>query len=87
VAPARAASWTAKLPTPPVAPTMSTVSPPARSTASMPLTAVMAASGAAPAVATSTLAGLRAIELFSETVTSSAQLPSRTVGSACRRNP
>ena len=47
----------------------------------------MAASGAAPAVARSTLAGARATELSSGRTISSAQLPSCTVGLACGTYP
>ena len=57
VAPACAASWTAKLPTPPLAPTISTRSPGCGSIASTHASAVTPASGAAPAVARSTPCG------------------------------
>ena len=57
MAPARAASWTARLPTPPVAPTTSSTSPSERSSASTAVMAVMPASGAAPAIARSTPVG------------------------------
>jgi len=53
----------------------------------MAVSAVMAASGAAPAVAASTFAGLWAMEMSSETVMYSAQLPWCTVGLACSRKP
>lgn len=46
----------------------------------MALIAVMAVSGAAAAVASSTLSGLRAIDTFSGTTMSSVQVPACTVG-------
>src|SRR3954469_16176252 len=60
VAPARAASWTAKLPTPPAAPTIRIVSPFESASASTAASAAMPASGATPATARSSEAGFGA---------------------------
>src|SRR5215210_8846013 len=79
VAPALAASWTAKEPTPPFAPTIRTVSPSETPSASRALMAVIAASGAAPALVVSTPSGLR-VAIDSGAATSSAQVPLCTAG-------
>src|SRR5215211_1348521 len=79
LAPALAASWTAKEPTPPFAPTIRTVSPSETPSASMAARAVIAASGAVPALAVSTPSGLR-VAIDSGTAMSSAQVPSCTAG-------
>ena len=73
-------SVTAKLPTPPLAPTTSTVAPLPRSRASWAARAVIAARGAAPAAAASADAGRRATDRSWETTISSAQVPSWTPG-------
>ena len=87
VTPARAASWTAKLPTPPVAPTIRIVSPSESASASTAASAAMPASGATPVAATSSEAGFGAICISGVSAINSAQLPSWTVGFACKRKP
>ena len=86
VAPASAASWTAKLPTPPLAPTTRTASPSETPRASRALIAVIAAKPAAPALAVSTPWGLQ-IAADSGTAMSSVQVPSCTFGLIPRMKP